>query len=93
MKGNSFLLTAIFLLAIVSLLLVSAPHPVQAAALQDPIQPDEEQPAGFSIRQLFSGWGGFFVALALLWLVTSAIMAVRDVIVTRNTHGPGVGHW
>jgi cell division protein FtsW (lipid II flippase) len=92
MKRNSFLLAAIFLLAIGSLLLVSAPHPVQASAHQDPI-PDEEQPAGFSLRQLFSGWGGFFVALALIWLVTSAIMAVRDVIITKNTHGPGVGHW
>jgi hypothetical protein len=88
MKGTSFLLAAVFLLAIVLLFY----YPAHAAPIQDPVHPDNGQPEGVSgVQKLFSGKGGIFIALALLWLLMSGIMAIRDIIITKETHGPGLG--
>jgi uncharacterized membrane protein len=88
MKRISFLLAAVFLLAFVSPLTL---QPSQAASLEPLQQPEDGQPeAAFNIRQVFRGWGGFFVALALIWLVMSAIMAARDVYIIKKTHGAGL---
>jgi hypothetical protein len=86
MKSKYFLLAAVFLLAFAALFLVEAPAPAYASGGDEPIPP---QPGG--LPSLFQGWSGFFVAVALLWVLTSGLLAIRDCIVTKKEHGSGVG--
>jgi hypothetical protein len=84
MKSRFFLLAAVFLLAFAALFLIEAPAPAYASTMDDPA------PQPMAWRDLFHGWSGFFVAVALVWVLTSGILAIRDCIVTKQEHGPGV---
>jgi hypothetical protein len=90
MKGYSFLLATVFLLAFVLLLSSSVMPVVYAAPVQNPIQSNgdpQEEVTGFP--QLFAGKGGAFVVIALIWLLMSGIIAIRDCIITKQEHGSG----
>jgi len=93
MKRTCFLLVAVFLLISVSFLSLGAARPVQAEALQDPGPSDDMQIEGmFSGWKLFQGEGSIYIAGALAYLAITAILAIRDCIITQRTHGPGTGH-
>ena len=92
MKGHSFLLATVFLLAFVLLLSSSVMPAVYATPVQNPIQSNgdpQEEVTGFP--QLFAGKGGAFVAIALIWFLFSGIIAIRDCIITKQEHGSGAG--
>jgi preprotein translocase subunit SecG len=92
MKRTSFLLAAIFLLTAAALLVLGLQVTSHAAQLENPLTPnDDPGESVFNIDLLFSGKGGFFVALALIWLVMSVILGVRDYMITKNTHAAGAG--
>ena len=92
MKRTSFLLAAIFLLTAAALLVLGLQVTSHAAQLENPLMPNDNRVESvFDIQLLFAGKGGIFVALALVWLMMSVILAVRDYIITKNTHAAGAG--
>jgi hypothetical protein len=92
MKRTSFLLAAIFLLTAAALLVLGLQVTTHAAQLENPLTPnDDPVESVFNIELLFAGKGGFFVALALIWLVMSVILGIRDYMITKNTHAVGAG--